>query len=316
MSKIHENFLLSRLKLKQLKLLTVVAEEGNILRGSQILNIAQPAATKTIRDLEEALGVRLFDRSSRGVTPTPYGEVVIKHAKLVLTQLRHAGDELTSLKEGTAGHIFVGTLLAASPALLPRSVAQLRRERPGIAVTIMEGTNDKLMPALRAGDLDIVLGRLPEYREREGLVQEVLYGEPVAVVARRGHPLALKPRLTLKGLAKADWILPPPQTSLRRQIVKAFQNAGLEPPVDRVESVSIMTNHTLLMETDMIAAMPYEVANVYSGLVRLPITLETTVGEVGATTRAGVEMSAATSQFMEILREVAKEIEAEISDSV
>ncbi|WCL53344.1 LysR substrate-binding domain-containing protein [Gimibacter soli] len=312
MAKIHENFLVSRLKLKQLKLLTVVAQEGNILKASQILNIAQPAATKNIRELEETLGITLFDRTSRGVTPTPYGEVMIKHAKLVLAQLRHASEELTSLEEGTAGRIFVGTLLAASSALLPRAVALMKKERPGVGVTIVEGTNDKLMPSLRTGDLDIVLGRLPVYREREGLAQEVLYKDPISIVARRGHPLAERQSLTLKDLADAEWIMPSPQTTLRRQIVTAFLNEGLEPPADLVESVSIMANHALLVSTDMVAAMPFEVANVYPDLVRLPIDMASADGEVGATTRAGAELAPAAGHFMAVLRRVAKDIAAEM----
>jgi len=311
-SRFHENFLLSRLKLRQLKLLVAVAQEGNILRGSQILNIAQPAATKSIKELEEALGVQLFERSSRGVTPTLYGDVIIKHAKLILTQLRHASEELQSIESGLSGRVFVGTLLAASPTLLPRSLALLRERRPGIAVTVIEGTIDKLMPSLRTGDLDVVLGRLPDFREREGLDQEVLYNEPIAIVAREGHPLAAKATIDLSELAEQAWILPPPETSLRRQLMYAFRRTGIEPPVDAIESVSILTNHSLLRESDMLAAMPYQVATAQPGLSILPVDLEVTASRIGATTRAGVPSSAAVSCFMEIVREVATSIRAGI----
>jgi len=311
-SRFHENFLLSRLKLRQLKLLAAVAQEGNILRGSQILNIAQPAATKSIKELEEALGVQLFERSSRGVTPTLYGDVIIKHAKLILTQLRHASEELQSIESGLSGRVFVGTLLAASPTLLPRSLALLRARRPGIAVTVIEGTIDKLMPALRTGDLDVVLGRLPDFREREGLEQEVLYDEPIAIVAREGHPLAAKSALALADLADQSWILPPPETSLRRQLMFAFRRAGIEPPVDAIESVSILTNHSLLLETDLLAAIPYQVATVQPGLAILPISMEATASRIGATTRANVTPSAAVSCFMDMVREVAETIRADM----
>lgn len=312
MSRFHENFLLSRLKLRQLKLLVAVAQERNILRGSQILNIAQPAATKSIKELEEALGVQLFERSSRGVTPTLYGDVIIKHAKLILTQLRHASEELQSIESGLSGRVFVGTLLAASPTLLPRSLALLRERRPGIAVTVIEGTIDKLMPALRTGDLDVVLGRLPDFREREGLDQEVLYNEPIAIVARQGHPLAAKADIDLTELAAQAWILPPTETSLRRQLMFAFRRIGIEPPVDTIESVSILTNHSLLLESDMLAAMPYQVATVQPGLAILPVDLEVTASRIGTTTRAGVPSSAAVSCFLDIVREVAASIRTDI----
>ena len=262
MPKFHENFLLSRLKLRQLRLLTAIADEGTVLKGSQALNIAQPAATKSIKELEDALGVQLFERSSRGVTPTDFGTVMIKHAKLILAQLRHAGEELQSLEEGLSGRVHVGTLLAASTSLLPRALARLRERRPGIAVTVAEGTIDRLMPGLRTGDIDVVLGRLPEYREREGLKQEVLYLDTVSIMVREGHPLAERASLALADLVEQAWVVPPTQTSLRRQIDQAFRYENLEPPLDVIESVSILTNHALLMSTDMLAAMPHQVGQI------------------------------------------------------
>jgi len=312
MPKFHENFLLGRLKLRQLRLLTAIADEGTVLKGSQALNIAQPAATKSIKELEDALGVQLFDRSSRGVTPTDFGKVMIKHAKLILTQLRHAGEELQSLEEGLSGRVHVGTLLAASTSLLPRALARLREQRPGIAVTVAEGTIDRLMPALRTGDIDVVLGRLPEYREREGLTQEILYLDTVSIMVRENHPLARKDRLTLADLVDQPWVMPPTQTSLRRQIDHAFRHEGLEPPRDVIESVSILTNHALLKSTDMLAAMPHQVGIGQAGLVALPVALEGANSRIGATTHANVEMSAAVRYFMGVIHEIAAEIRSEM----
>jgi DNA-binding transcriptional LysR family regulator len=303
-----ENRLEARLKLKQLRLLVRAGEQNNILRAAQLLNMAQPAATKIIRDLETALGVSLFDRSSRGVTPTLYGEVIIKHSKLILAQLRHASEEILSIKEGTTGKITVGTLLAAAPTLLPRSILKLKQERPNISFNVVEGTNDMLMPMLRVGDLDLVLGRLPEYREREGLVQEVLYYEPVSIVARKEHPLAGRDTLSLADVAQEEWILPPPQTSLRRQFEAAFRKVGLEPPVRAVESISILSNHTLLLHSDMLGVMPYQVVEAQHGLVRLPINLKVAAGPVGITFRAHAEPTPAAANFVEILRRVASEM--------
>ena len=312
MPKFHENFLLGRLKLRQLRLLTAIADEGTVLKGSQALNIAQPAATKSIKELEDALGVQLFERSSRGVTPTDFGAVMVKHAKLILAQLRHASEELQSLEEGLSGRVHVGTLLAASTSLLPRALARLRAQRPGIAVTVAEGTIDRLMPGLRTGDLDVVLGRLPEYREREGLRQEVLYLDTVAIMVRQGHPLTRRASLALADLVDQPWVMPPPQTSLRRQIDHAFRHEGLEPPHDVIESVSILTNHALLRSTDMLAAMPHQVGIGQAGLVALPVVLEGANSRIGATTHAHVALSAAAACFMDIIHEVAAEMRAEL----
>ncbi len=316
MPKFHENFLLGRLKLRQLRLLTAIADEGTVLKGAMALNIAQPAATKTVKELEDALGVQLFDRTSRGVTPTEYGRVLIGHAKLILTQLRHAGEDLQSLEEGLTGRVHVGTLLAASSSLLPRALIMLHERRPGIAVSVVEGTIDRLMPALRTGDLDVVLGRLPEYRERENLKQQILYHDSVAIMVREGHPLTFLPNPGLSDLLAHDWVMPPPQTTLRRQIDQAFRQQGLEPPRAVIESVSILTNHQLLSHTDMVGAMPYQVGVGQAGLAILPVTLEGTGSRIGATTHASVELSAAARYFMGIIHEVAAGIRAELDQAL
>lgn len=306
-----ENHLVSRLKFKHLKLLVAVGEQRNIFKASQLMNMAQPAATKTIRDLENALDLQLFDRSSRGVTPTLYGEVLIKHAKLILSQVKHASEELASLKDGLSGRVVVGTLLAASPMLLPKSLARLKKERGNVSINVIEGTNDQLLPGLLLGDIDMVVGRLPEVQEEEGLKAEILYYEPVAVVGRVGHPLAKKKKLSLKDVQSQQWILPSATTSLRKEIDNAFHQAGLEIPTDIVESVSILTNRTLMMETDMIAALPYQLIKTYEELgvlCQLPIKLKADLGPVGVTTRANAELTPAASILLDLLKDVGSEI--------
>lgn len=309
-----EYHLMSRLKFKHLRLLVTVGETRNIFKAAQLLNMAQPAATKTIRDLENALDMLLFDRSSRGVTPTPFGELMIKHAKLILSQVKHASEELASLQGGISGRITVGTLLAASPALLPKSLARLKNERPNISISVIEGTNDMLIPGLLLGDIDVVVGRLPEIQEEEGVTSEILYYEPVAVVARKGHPLAKKDKLTLKDLVNEQWILPSTGTTLRSEIDNAFHKAKLNVPTNVIECVSILTNRTLLMETDMIAAMPYQVIKTYEeiGLLeQLPIKLKADVGPVGMTIRSNTELTPAANYLLETLRLTAKNMQQE-----
>ncbi|WP_101760042.1 LysR substrate-binding domain-containing protein [Oceanicoccus sp. KOV_DT_Chl] len=307
-----ERHLVSRLKIKHLRLLVTVAEQKNIFKASQIMNMAQPAATKTIRDMENALDIILFDRSSRGVTPTPYGTVLIKHAKLILSQIKHVSEELISIQDGISGKVNIGTLLAASPTLLPKSLATLKRERANISVSVIEGTNDMLLPGLLMGDIDVVVGRLPEVQENEGLSSEVLYYEPIALVARKGHPLASKQKLSLKDLVNEQWILPSSGTTLRREIDNAFHKAGLNVPHDSIECVSILTNRTLLMETDMIAAMPYQVIRSYEDmglLEQLPLKIKAELGPVGFTVRANSELTPAANYFLSILKQTALEME-------
>ena len=158
------------------------------------------------------LGLALFERTNRGLEPTAYGEIFARHAKIVLAQLRHAAEELESLRVGYSGKVTVGTLLAASASILPDAIALLKKERPEVAISVVVGTYDILVPSLLVGDLDMVLGRLPEQGRSRALVYEEFYAEPVCLVTRRGHPLTRKRRLGLRDLSNEAWLLPLPET--------------------------------------------------------------------------------------------------------
>jgi DNA-binding transcriptional LysR family regulator len=306
-----ERHLTSRLKFKYLQLLVTVGEQRNIFKAAQIHNMAQPAATKIIRDIESALNLDLFERSSRGVTPTLYGEVLIKHAKLILSQVKHASEELASLQGGLSGRVVVGSLLAASASLLPNAIARLKKDRPNVSVSLMEGTGDKLLDSLKIDDLDIMVGRIPEVPDQDGLTNEVLYREPVVIVARADHPLQQKKNLSLKDLADQDWILPPRETMLRKEIDLAFHREGLDSPVNPIESVSILTNRALLKDSDMITALPLQVVLTYEEigmLKRLDLPLIFEPGPIGVTLRAHRQLPPAAHYLLEALREEAAEL--------
>ncbi|MCZ7642054.1 MAG: LysR substrate-binding domain-containing protein [Pseudorhodoplanes sp.] len=231
-----------------------------------------------------------------------------RRARLVLAEIRLAGEEVRDLKEGFGGRVAVGSLLAASARLLPEAIARLRRARPKVSVHVVEGTNDVLMPALRIGELDLVVGRLSEFRERAALRQEVLYDEITCLVVRPGHPLLQRPEVALADTLEWDFILPRPETTLRRQLEKAFHDEGLEPPPARVESVSVLTNRHLAMETDAISVWPHQVVrrDLLDGLlVRLPLQLWQASGPVGVTVRSSGPTTPAAAALLDELRAVA-----------
>lgn len=307
-----ERTLMARLKFRHLKLLVTVSEQQNIFKAAQILNMAQPAATKTIRELEKDLEVELFERSSRGVTPTLYGDILVRHAKLVLAQVRGASEELASLHGGLVGRVTVGTLLAASATLLPIAIARLKKECPNVSIHIIERTVDSLTAGLRIGDIDFVVGRLPRGAQGDGLIGEVLYHEPIVFAARTGHPLQEQGEVQLTDLLEYEWILPPQSTHLRQEVDEALRAAGIESPVRAVESVSILANRTLLEETDMISVMPDQVARFYEKdrlLLRLPVQLDISPGPIGISLCEGRTLSPAASFLLDKLREVAEELE-------
>src|SRR5215469_15094708 len=244
-----ERWITHRFRLRHVELVAEIYGSRSILKASRRLNLSQPTVTKALQDVERTLGVSLFTRTNRGLEPTPYGEIFARHAKIVLAQLRHAAEELENLRAGYSGKVTVGTLLAASASILPDAIALLKKERTGVAISVVVGTYDILVPSLLAGDLDMVLGRLPEQGRSRALVYEDFYAEPICLVVRRGHPLLRRRRLGLKELVNEPWLLPLPETTLRRQIERAFLDANAPLPRNVIESISILTNRVLLRKS-------------------------------------------------------------------
>ena len=250
---------LTRLKLRQLRLLVAVGSNGNIQNAARELGVSQPAATKMIQDLELDFEVTLFTRTNRGVVPTVFGDSLIRHGKLIFAQVSNAAQELDDLNEGNSGRVVVGTLLAASTGLLPRAIDILLDERPNVAIKIIEGTNEVLMPSLLSGEIDLVVGRLPSHRHRDKIKQEKLFEDRVLAVVGNQHPLAGKRSVSFDQAKPFGWILPPMETSLRRQIDHFFVGQQQYQPPHAIESVSYLANRALLQSRDLIGLMPAEV---------------------------------------------------------
>lgn len=303
---------MSRLTMRHLRIVLAITDGGSLVAASQTLCMTQPAITKALQETEALLQVELFSRTNRGVVPTPTGLALAAHARLITAQLGHAAEELHDLRDGMGGRIAVGTLLSASADLLPRAIAMLRKDRPKLVVTIVEGTNDRLLPDLRVGKLDMVVGRLPEYQELQGLEQEALLTDVSCVVVRPGHPLVGRKGLRLADLAAWDWILPRPETTLRRHIDQSFRDEGIEPPPHAVESVSQLTNRSLVMDADYLAISPWQLANreAKAGNVAiLPLLLKSTIGPIGISIRAECRLSSAAGMLMDVMRKLAREAE-------
>ncbi|MDX2485115.1 MAG: LysR substrate-binding domain-containing protein [Pseudodonghicola sp.] len=301
--------ILTRLKLRQLRLLIVVGKHQNIQNAARELNVSQPAATKMIKDLELDFEVQLFERTNRGVIPTPYGEALIRHGKLIFAQVSNAAQELDDLNEGNSGRLVLGTLLAASSHLLPMAVEKLLQSRPGVAIKIVEGTNEVLMPALRSGEIDLVVGRLSTYRHRSELTQEKLFDEPILAIVGPQHPLVGQKSIRFSDLAPFGWIVPPAETTLRRQIDQFFVAQDQYSPPLIVESISYLTNRALMQGRDFVGVMPAHVVaqDIANGaLARINWSVPFGEGPVGVTYRQHGQLSPAGAAFLEALRGVAK----------
>lgn len=301
-------FLRNRIKLRQLLLVSVLGESGNLRRAAAQLAMTQPTATRLLHEVEAALGVKLFERSRRGMEPTLYGAEMIRRAHALLADLDAAHEGIRALAEGAAGTLTIGAMASTASVVLPRSVAALAALQPELRISIQEGAHDLLVGALKRGEIDLMLGRVMGGAQMDDLEHEVLYGDDFRVVCGRDNPLARAGRLRLAALAGERWILPAPSAPVRQRFDILFMAQAGVRPRNAIESVSLLTNLTMLQETRMLGVMPADIARHFARLRLihvLPVALKELYGPVALITRAKRPRSPAMAVFIDILRRTA-----------
>jgi len=303
-------FIRVRLKPRQLMLLVAVDEFGNIHKAADELGMTQPAASKLLKELESALEVTLFDRLPRGMRPTWYGEIMIRHAKMTLANLGVAYDEISALKSGLSGQVAVGGIMPAGTTLLPMTIARLKAHYPLVQIRVEVDSSDALLAQLAEHRLDIAVARLFEHHDKMAFSFEPLAEEPMCVVARWGHPLLRKRKLQLRDLAALSWILPSGKV-VRHRFEMLFRGAGLDPPQDVVNTPALLVTTSLLQRADMVAMLPNEVAQHYREhrmVDRVPVDFPLKMDAYGIVTRRNRLLSPAAQIMLKALRATASEI--------
>lgn len=293
-----------RLKLRHLILVDALSEQGSVVGAAAALHVTQPVVTRALHDLEAILGVSLYDRGPRGITPTVFGVAFTQHARAVLAQLTQAARHVTEIAAGDRGTVVAGTHLAGSNVLLPRAIAALKAEHPYLTVVVREATPETLLVDLEAGRVDVIVGRLTA-PSSEGTIRRGLYEESVEIVVGTHHPVAGDRGVTLQGLLGFPWILPGTETVLRRELEEFFDRSGVALPENRIEATSFLTVRQLLIETDVVAVLPGLIARDDPRLTTLAISLEPIGHRVGMTLAADRPLSPSTQALVATLRSTA-----------
>jgi len=282
-----------------------------VVKAAEILHVSQPAVTKTIRELEEALGVAVFERDGRGIRITRYGEVFLRHAGAALTALRQGMDSVSQELFDSAPPVRIGALPTVSTRIMPRAMTMFLTEKTGSRVKIVTGDNAVLMEQLRIGDLDLVVGRLASPEKMTGLSFEHLYSEQVVFTVRAGHPLLDAGRSIFDGFADYP-VLMPTRGSIIRPSVEQFLIAnGVASLPTQVETVSDAFGRAFVRSSDAIWIISAGVvaSDIEDGvLATLPIDTSETRGPVGLTIRADANPSTPLSILMQTIRQAAAEI--------
>jgi DNA-binding transcriptional LysR family regulator len=255
-----QHALLSRLKLRQLALLQAVDRHRTLGRVAAEMRLSQPAITKALREVEDIFGHTLFERTSRGLLPTTAGEAVLEYARRWLAELEATARVLTSLEAGRAGRMRIGFTQQVPQQLLTTALQHLLDRTPRMQVMTREGTTDELVAGLVARELDCAIGRSYD-GDAPGILQEAIYQqEPCLVVSAKSAKRLGRGPLDWARLAQLDWILPPPNTPMRRTYNAIFVGAGVHPPVPMLESTSFRSMETVLKaEPNAISILPRDV---------------------------------------------------------
>jgi DNA-binding transcriptional LysR family regulator len=301
-------YIRANLKPRHLQLLVALDDLRNLGKVAASLNITQPAVSLALGELEKGLGIRLFERTARGVNPNVYGECLIRQARVVLSSLAQARDELRALLSGASGKTTLGALPAMAPAVVPKALALLKQRTPGTTVLVHEGAMETLLPELRRGAIDLIVGRLLSHRQSsDDLSEKPLFEGSSTVVVGAAHPLARRKRLRWSDLSAFPWVLPPVGSLPREPLESALQQHGVAIPSNTIETLSTHVILTYLQSSDALGILSKVVADHYRDLgllAVLPLELPDVLRPIGLTWRRDAALSPATLQMMQAIEAV------------
>jgi LysR family pca operon transcriptional activator len=302
-----------RLKLRHFRIIEAISAHTSLLKASGALSLAQPALTRSLHEIEEILGVRLYDRHAKGVRETRFGEAVAACARNILSELKHLDDTLDQLSRDTSVVVNVGALPVAAVGVMPGVIAQLNTLRPDFEVRLVQGLSEELIPELNAGQIDLIVGRLYDPAAPDGLKREVLYYEPISLMARPDHPIFTPPGPTIERLAKAKLVLPTVASRLGREIDQILIDMHIDPS-SPIRSSSLGFIRELMQSGEFIAIMPrltlaQDLVRGSIKLAALPIT--TPPRPAGIICRADRQLPSSALALVETLRDYTHQIMSE-----
>jgi LysR family pca operon transcriptional activator len=288
-----------------------VDTHGSLLKAAAVLGVTQPALTRSIQELEEIAGARLFERHPRGTRPTEAGRVVIRLARRVLAELRRADEELDLVGTAEGGMVAVGVLPVAAVGVLPGALIRLRRQHPAIQVRLQQGRMEELLPLLAAREVEMIVGRLYDPPVPDGFLREALWEEPISILARADHPILEGPA-TQQRLRRHDLVLPTVSQRVGQEIEQLLSLLGLTPAAP-LRSSSYGFIREMLLATDCLSVMPrlMMAGDLLRGALRVvPLPIPAPARPAGIILPADHAPSPAAAAFLASLRQHLGEIAA------
>jgi LysR family transcriptional regulator of gallate degradation len=291
--------------------LIAIAGCGSEGAAAALMQLSQPALNRNLHQLEHLAGLPLFARSARGTRLTGAGEVLVRHAKLAIAELRVAGEELASLKGRLEGKLVVGALPLSSGRLVPLATERTLRHHPGLRISIVDGTYDTLSHGLRCADINLIVGALRSSHDEPHSIHEPLFEDTLSVVAGVDHPVLKQKRtLTLHELRDQSWIVPLADTPARVAFERAFRAESAEPPQAQLEVNSPSIVRALLLSGERLALVsPRQIQQeLRQGILAvLPVEVTRSRRTIGIARLRNSQPSPGMVVLMDALREISLE---------
>jgi DNA-binding transcriptional LysR family regulator len=299
-----------RLRLRDLHLFFTVMQRGSMAKAASHLGISQPGVSEVIANLEHTLGVRLFDRSPQGVEPTIYGRALHKRGLAAFDELKQGIRDIEFLSDPTSGELRVGCGVTTAAGLMAPVIRKFSNAHPRVVVHYNELPPPRRELAdLRERTYDLVLGHVVTPLEHEfladDLIVEILFDDPVVVIAGPQSPWARRRKIDLPELMDAPWVLSPANTANYMGVEKAFRARGLPMPKVRIMTASVNVRADLLAHEPFVSAYPRSIAERYS-LSVLPVDLAAPPTFVAVVTLKNRTLSPVAKRFIQYLRDFAR----------
>jgi DNA-binding transcriptional LysR family regulator len=273
------------------------------------LAISQPAVSRAIAEMEHTLGVSLLDRSSQGIEPTQYGRALLKRGIAVFDELKQGVRDIEFLANPEAGELRIGSNTALSEGIVLTVIERLTRQYPRVVFHVVPGGTLALYDELRERRIELAFARISGLVPEEEMDQEVLFEEPLVVVAGMENPWARRRKIELAELVNEPWTWPPPGTMFDSLVVEAFRASGLKAPVATVYADAINMRTRLAASGRFLAVVPASMLRFsakHTSIKILPVELPMTLREIGIIALKNRTLSPLAQMFVEYARDVAR----------
>ncbi|EEP7895016.1 LysR family transcriptional regulator [Salmonella enterica] len=290
--------------MRHLHTFVAVAQQGTLGRAAETLNLSQPALSKTLNELEQLTGTRLFERGRLGAQLTVPGEQFLTHAVKVLDALNTAGQALNRKEDASADVVRIGALPTAALGILPAVIGRFHQQQKSTSLQVATMNNTMLLAGLKSGEIDLGIGRMSDPELMGGLNYELLFLESLKLVVRPGHPL-LQETITLSRVMEWPVVVSPKGTVPRQNAEALLQSQGCKMPAGCIETLSASLSRQLTVDYDYVWFVPSGAVKEdlrQATLVSLPVPTQSAGEPIGILTRVDIPLSTGAQMLIAAIR--------------